>query len=892
MAMMAAAANGNLTTAATWGVIDATSVSVSQGNVTTVPNTAGAGSRSSSFTPGAITIDGIGIKVSARIGTTGTVRVLLRNITGAADVAGTTVTINMSDILAADATRIDGSWVFFKFAAPVLLIVATQYAVDVITSSATQLSLFVTTGTNWSRYLRTTTNTAPAAGDDFIITGEWTAAATVTARTVTMDSTTATDYGSAGSGSAQLTAPSVSVTNNGTLIYGVAAATNYILRISGNLMVYLGGTLNIGTTGTPMPRDSSAVLEFDCPNDGDYGLWNRSGIITMQGLSRTVGNNSFFCKLNTDEVVNSTSLGVDTDTGWLDNDLIAVATTTRTASQSEQGALNGNATATTLTVDGFAGAGGGLAAAHSGTAPTQAEIILLTRNVKLRGVTSTLMTFLYCNQLSVTDIDWTEFRYLGSTGPITRGIEVDCTSGTFSMEYSSLYNCDTNGLYFNTTSITGTPCVVNNCVFWSLGTSAATVNGLVVDNTLLFTNNIMINTSLSTLLSSTSISFACNGNTFVGGQVVIGITGTTRTVNPAIRDNTIHGSSGIGMLWGGNQSREIGVLSGFIIWRCVNQGMQMGSAMRNIIFKDFVMFGNTTSNIDVTGGSTCTFENLTSNGDTTFATTNGLNLGSSAGTHIQINNSNFSTVSGIKTAHTVDIAYSAAGAVQGLPINVHARDSIFGGTNIITGGSALTISAYDAFTFEGFGGSSSADHRAFFNGGRSGTDTVIFNTASPSQRLTPNSATVKCPSAPIYRGLQVPVDSGVGAAVTVYLRKSVVGDPSGANYNGNQPRLIVRANPALGLDADSVLDTMTVAIGNWEQLSGSAPSASANGVFEFYVDCDGTAGWVNVDDWVVTNSSTVGDMICFYEGLPYVGLVTQSITPGGGGSASFSFGVG
>ena len=64
--------------------------------------------------------------------------------------------------------------------------------------------------------------------------------------------------------------------------------------------------------------------------------------------------------------------------------MIATATTTINT-QCEIGALNGAAGASTLTVDGFAGTAGGLAFAHSGTSPTQAEIINLSRNVVIRG---------------------------------------------------------------------------------------------------------------------------------------------------------------------------------------------------------------------------------------------------------------------------------------------------------------------------------------------------------------------------------------------------------------------------------------------------------------------------------------------------------------------------
>jgi hypothetical protein len=53
----------------------------------------------------------------------------------------------------------------------------------------------------------------------------------------------------------------------------------------------------------------------------------------------------------------------------------------------------------------------------------------------------------------------------------------------------------------------------------------------------------------------------------------------------------------------------------------------------------------------------------------------------------------------------------------------------------------------------------------------------------------------------------------------------------------------------LGQNSDVVLDTMTVAVGNWETLTASSSSATDDGAWEFVIDCDGTAGWVNVDDW-------------------------------------------
>jgi hypothetical protein len=136
--------------------------------------------------------------------------------------------------------------------------------------------------------------------------------------------------------------------------------------------------------------------------------------------------------------------------------------------------------------------------------------------------------------------------------------------------------------------------------------------------------------------------------------------------------------------------------------------------------------------------------------------------------------------------------------------------------------------------------------KSWFNSGVIERDSVIFNTAAPSERLSPVNASLKLQSGPRL----VAVDDGSAVTINVYVRKSVAGD--GAAYNGNQPRLIVKKNLAAGITSDTVLDTMTAAAGSWEQLTGTTAAVNADGALEFVVDCDGTAGWVNVDDWSVS----------------------------------------
>src|SRR5262245_57470884 len=96
MATLAATGNINFT-ASTWGTVDATSLSASNAANSGITSTY---QTSSTFTPGAITIDGIAIWVNTRNASpSGTISVALDQAT--VTVAGTEVTIDIADIPAA-----------------------------------------------------------------------------------------------------------------------------------------------------------------------------------------------------------------------------------------------------------------------------------------------------------------------------------------------------------------------------------------------------------------------------------------------------------------------------------------------------------------------------------------------------------------------------------------------------------------------------------------------------------------------------------------------------------------------------------------------------------------------------------------------------------------------
>ena len=230
---------------------------------------------------------------------------------------------------------------------------------------------------------------------------------------------------------------------------------------------------------------------------------------------------------------------------------------------------------------------------------------------------------------------------------------------------------------------------------------------------------------------------------------------------------------------------------------------------------------------------------MTSNSDTSFPTTSGLAI-SIAGTYpdFVLEDCDFSTVSGIKTAHTNDI--NIANSVNQNVIQLHAENCKFGGTNEMsnqTGMGALSI--FTSQRHEQVAGS----HKTLKQYGTLQTDATTFNTAAPSEKMTPNNANKKLKSGSKI----VPVASGSTVTVNWYVQKD-------GTYNGNAPRLIVLRNVAAGISADTVLNTHTAAISTWEQLTGTTDPVTDDTALEFVIDCDGTAGNVFNDDFTATVS--------------------------------------
>lgn len=739
MSRLASVSSGDFLNAANWALIDAIAYLNSE-TARSNPQTTYA--ESQTFTPGAIEIDGIAVKIASRAaGATGTMSVRLAQ--AGVLVADTEVTVNVTDIPESDQATASGGWFFLKFSAPVTLAAATAYTVSAKTSVALQVELWRDgTNNNWARYLRTTTNQAPVAGDDMVVAGEFTGPGADNSYIITVDETAATDYGSAST--SQVT-PAIAICAGGTLQFNTGSGVNYLLRVSGCVIAYAGGDYNQGTVAGPIPRNGSAFLEFDCAADGDFGLIFRNGSTAqIQGLSRTVSKNVIACKLNTDEAIGQTALGVDTDTGWLSGDEIAIAKTSRSTSQEvELRVLNGNAGASNIDIT------VALGVAHSGTAPTQADIILLTRNVGVRSTLSTAPCYIVAGPTAQVDIDWASFRYIGDATAGKRGVVVQTTTGSFSMRNSCIRDTEEYGLNISGGSTNNIDIRFNT--FYLLNSSQTNVTYFMLvdatsgseieisDNYFFDWRNAGANDACVSLLD---LGIKFSRNVFSGG-----VNGAAIFLNQQggvfleFEDNVVYGSRGgapsivqnTGILIGG------GTIDGFTSWNNAGVGFALRQGSVNLVINDLVLRGNLVDNLLLQGGhANLTFNRLISSANA-LATTNGIDFGAnSALTNIIFNDCEFSQVSGTFAAHSVDILCSST------HVEALFNNCLFGAATLVS--LYPSLSASSIIKFHKYNETDN-NHRWYTkygiaqSTGAGLTDTTVRTPGSLGLRMAPEDAT-------------------------------------------------------------------------------------------------------------------------------------------------------
>ena len=93
----------------------------------------------------------------------------------------------------------------------------------------------------------------------------------------------------------------------------------------------------------------------------------------------------------------------------------------------------------------------------------------------------------------------------------------------------------------------------------------------------------------------------------------------------------------------------------------------------------------------------------------------------------------------------------------------------------------------------------------------------------------------------------IPVFTNNYLQINVYVKKSSVTD--GTSYNGFQPRLKIGANSDLGILYDTILATASSSNGVYELLSATTSIFTKNSAINLWIECNGSNGWINVDEW-------------------------------------------
>lgn len=835
---------------ASWKVVDTTSYLYSEAGSTATTTSYVA---SANFAPGAITVEGILLRVKGTTTSpTGTFSVQLWNSTSLAQVA--VVTCNATDIINND-TAYAGGWCYFKFAAPQTLLAATNYQVRVLSSVAGTVTVYRNaTAGNWSRGLVTSTTASLGASDDIIICGDITAAATTTVNTITFDNTAATSYGL------------IEVGAYGKILGQNSASTAYKLAVNDtkNFIVSHNGIVEFSSTGTRLPSTSSFVFTVTSSTAVNTAIIIRSyGTFRAYGVARTRK-----AKLAADASAGATSLTTNISTGWLNGDTIGLATTSNSGSGNETKNLSANASGTTLTIAALAGSHGGNA-----TTGVQADIINLTSNFQIYGTSTVNTYYIIAYNKATVDCDNVEFRYLGAGVAEKRGIDLQIQAPTGS---ANLKDCVFRDFYASfsygvaITNFNG-GVTIDGCVGYGTPLAYIYVSKPIVPQ--------------GYYLTIQNCCFIGQGSTTLGMLHIDTLSASNATTAVLINiSNHISAGGYVGYNSGGVL---VGTISGITTYLMNSYGIQISNFINttatgttSLTYSNIVSWRNT-QNILLTSwqygaGVHIPAKNIILDTVTCFGSiNNGTNIGFEYGSEdIQVKNGSFQA--GLSLVATSGIGFGANGTIRGLifdncsfgTVQTHSVSDIGGGNGLSTifsvdalfrncsFGSSTLLSSQSRMTptsslkFQRFG-AVAGTHRVIKRDGTISNDSAIYDSASVSQRLTPNSASYKLSSS----SFQVAVASGTTATISIKVRKSVVGD--GTAYNGNQPRLILKANPsahASAYNSDIVAATATnAANGAWETLSYTLPSAVTDNVgMEFYVDCDGNTGWINIDTITVS----------------------------------------
>jgi hypothetical protein len=413
-------------------------------------------------------------------------------------------------------------------------------------------------------------------------------------------------------------------------------------------------------------------------------------------------------------------------------------------------------------------------------------------------------------------------------------------SGVMNLDYNCFYNCAFFLLGPLGTSAAGSTASASTINFNYFILSTGTASGVYT--------TILINPRFTDFIGNVASGLVGLSNSFYFGSVAfysLLANYNDRLSNGIVSANTIHSSSA------GMAASFLTSLSVYDcnMWRISASapGIYLGTT-ENIKFYNCNLYGNgsaTLGSVYLTNTTGIEFNNCNFRAGTTITSSRGVVLNNLCESTFR--NCTFGTGQTHSVAD-VQIGAPAANTFRGY-IRALFENCILNSTTKFSSLTNLTDSSF--IKLQRYQQTNNNHYIYTTIGNAAQYDGVIYNSGTASTRLIPLTTTFKHKS-PIK---VVPVASGQTPTVSVWVRKSSVSDPSGANYNGAQPRLILGYSPSVFNytgQTEEVLATMSVGLGTWQQLTATIPyTAYSTGGFDIYVDCDGTTGWINVDDWSV-----------------------------------------
>lgn len=845
MAYLISKQSGNWSSSSTWELISSTNLTFT--GVTTLTTSYLA---SAATILGSITVTGIWLGLYSRSASpSGTLDVQLWNSTTSSQVA--IVTINVSDLLTTNVPSA-ARGVFFRLGAPVTLTAGQSYQIRLRTSVSSQLTFWRSTTNNWCNMIATSTTSSPSASDIMVINGFYSNIGTNTSITVNMDNNNSTTYGG------------VFIGNLGTLDWLTNVNTQLILNNevwtgAAISLVVSPGIFRMGSTASRIDDSVTANLIIDAGTNGGRRIQVQDGgsfIAAGSTMSYT------WTTLNGDVSVGGTTFSTSVETGWKIGSDIVISPTIRNVNSSTTVQYDRRAISS---ISNNLISVSPLSYAHSGTGEISADVINLTRNCRISSLNSTLRSYLTVGsticEVNLSDVEFVNFGSSIATGAVnfngsgTSGLLFvkncsfnNCGSGVTLTTSSHFYNCiidncvystnaaTTGSLVYNANAVTTQPIssnsyISNNCMIFG-GTSSSTPGISVINNSIDMENNSIsgIQAAQSFLYGQTTTyiisgKFNNNKGRFCGNGMTVYFSDTIRTENHP---------------------------TGNVSLRNLNYGFYLAGSTNSKI-QNLISKGNGISNILCSYGVNASTYNLYVNNaviesDPIYTTGVGIML--ALASYPSISNESYVTFNdctiGVGTPHTTsDIRFNSDSDTF---CDLVFNNCYFGSSievsqpQFMSRGSKISMQRVNQIN---------GAHRTYYNNGILTLDTTIYRSSGKSVRLTPSN------TPPFYQTFGrkiIPVRGNTQPTISVWIRKSESLD--GNEYNGTQPRLWIKNNPSIGNFGgydDMVLATASSSNGIWENLSSTIPIIPyEDTAFEVYIDCSGTIGWVNVDDWKIT----------------------------------------